>query len=95
MKGKKQNVSKSCEVNLIVNRRDGKNEKIRVYRKNERFFIHKTTRKKLTQKEIAKEIGISRTYYAFIEKGKRDPSPKIAKKIAKLFNLDWTLFYND
>ena len=67
-----------------------------VYTERMRDFLYiKRQEKKLTQKEIAKEIGISRTYYAFIEKGKRDPSPKIAKKIAKLFNLDWTLFYND
>ncbi|WP_434565128.1 helix-turn-helix transcriptional regulator [Thermoanaerobacterium thermosaccharolyticum] len=39
----------------------------------------------LTQKEIAKKIGIDRASYANIELGKRDPSLEIAIKIANLF----------
>jgi putative transcriptional regulator len=40
----------------------------------------------LTQKEVADKIGISRAAYSNIENGKRNPSYKVMKKIAVLFN---------
>jgi len=49
--------------------------------------------KNLSQNEIADAVGIKQVTYANYELGLRRPSPKIAKKIAKVFNFDWTKFY--
>lgn len=51
--------------------------------------------KKITQTEAAKMVGISQSMYSAIENLTRRPSPKIAKKIAKLFGFDWTIFYEE
>ncbi|PID24870.1 helix-turn-helix transcriptional regulator [Sporosarcina sp. P7] len=48
--------------------------------------------KKLTYQSIADLIDVERQYYGMIEKGNRTPSPKVAKKIAKVLGVDWTLF---
>lgn len=51
--------------------------------------------KNKSQKEVAEAAGISQQYYAFIENGQRGkklPVPT-AKKIAKVFNIDWKRFY--
>lgn len=47
----------------------------------------------LTHQDVATEIKISRQYYGMIENGERDPSVTIAKKIGKLLNFKWTLFF--
>lgn len=41
--------------------------------------------KNLTQKEVAKLIGISRPMYTSIENGTRNPSLEVMQKIVKLF----------
>jgi putative transcriptional regulator len=47
----------------------------------------------LTQFEAAKSIGISKSYYNEIEKGKKNPSGSMALRIATLFNFDMSRFY--
>ncbi|EGT4532610.1 TPA: helix-turn-helix transcriptional regulator [Clostridioides difficile] len=42
----------------------------------------------LTQADVAKYLGINRSYYGFIENGIRNPNLDIANNIAKLFNLE-------
>lgn len=49
----------------------------------------------MTQEEVADKAGITRAYYCMIEAGKKTPSPVIAKKIANIFAIDWTLFFAD
>lgn len=49
----------------------------------------------LTQAEVAKFAGISRSAYSNIETGNRDPSVYVAKKIGKCLGFDWTLFYEN
>ena len=49
--------------------------------------------KNMRQYDLAQEAGISRSYYTMIENGKKRPSPKVAKRIAKILNFDWTIFY--
>ncbi len=46
------------------------------------------TRKQLgvTQAYVAKKIGVNRSYYGLIETGKRNPTLKIATKIATTLN---------
>ncbi|MFX1284844.1 MAG: helix-turn-helix transcriptional regulator [Promethearchaeota archaeon] len=40
----------------------------------------------LTQKELADKVGVRRETIVFLEKGKYNPSLKLAYKIAKVFN---------
>lgn len=47
----------------------------------------------LTQEELAKDIEISRPYYTEIEKGLKNPSVKVAKRIANKLEFDWTIFF--
>lgn len=49
-------------------------------------------KKRITQQSIANNVGVERQYYGMIEKGERNPSPKVAKRIAIVLDLDWTLF---
>jgi putative transcriptional regulator len=52
--------------------------------------------KGVTQKQVAEDLGISRSFYGLIETGRRDPSLNLAMELAKYFEttiLD--LFFND
>ena len=49
----------------------------------------------LTQMAVAEMAGISRAYYAQLESDQRDPSIKVAIKLARLLELEWTSFYED
>lgn len=42
---------------------------------------------KLTQLDLAKEVGVSKQYINMIEKGRRQPSMKVFVKIAKALNV--------
>jgi transcriptional regulator with XRE-family HTH domain len=50
-------------------------------------------RGRLTQVQVSRLAGISRSAYSNIEIGKRDPSVTMAKAIAKALNFKWTLFF--
>ncbi len=41
----------------------------------------------MTQEELAKKLGVTRQTIIAIEKGKYDPSLRLAFKIARLFNV--------
>lgn len=43
--------------------------------------------------EVSKSIGISVSYLSYLEKGKRKLSVPIAKKLAELYKIDWTKFF--
>ena len=49
--------------------------------------------KHLTQEEVARTVSISRVAYTNIENGKRNPSPKVAKRIASVLGIPWTIFF--
>ena len=51
--------------------------------------------KGFTQEDLAEIIGITRQHIGMIENGNSNPSPKLAKKIAKALNFNWTKFYED
>ena len=51
--------------------------------------------KGLTQKEVADAIGCSQVTYSTYENGKRRPTTKIAKKIGRIFNFEWTIFFDE
>lgn len=52
-------------------------------------------KKGLSQNQVANQIEVSQQMYNYIENGKRNPSPKLAKKIADVLNFSWTKFYED
>ena len=49
----------------------------------------------LTQEQLAKMVGISRTMITEIENGNANPSVKVAKKIAAVLGFPWTRFYEE
>jgi putative transcriptional regulator len=56
------------------------------------WLLEKRKHKEKTQDYIACKVRISRSMYAMIESGERNPSVPVAKNIAKVLNFDWTLF---
>lgn len=51
-------------------------------------LINLRDKKKITQEAVAEMLGVSRSFYGHIEKGTRNPSYGLAKKIANLFDAD-------
>jgi transcriptional regulator with XRE-family HTH domain len=51
--------------------------------------------KDLTHQEVAVLAGIKRQYYGMIENGKSKPSVEVAKKLAAVLEIDWTLFFDN
>ncbi|UHA72739.1 helix-turn-helix transcriptional regulator [Paenibacillus sp. 481] len=48
-----------------------------------------------TQKEVATLSQIERSSYSNIERGRRDPSVQVAKRIGQVLNFDWKRFFDD
>jgi putative transcriptional regulator len=59
------------------------------------WLIQMRVIKGLTQLQVAKLCGISRSYYSGIELGTRNAKPSTAKKIASVIGFDWTLFFEE
>lgn len=59
------------------------------------WLLERRKNKEKTQDYIAYKARISRSMYAMIESGERNPSVTVAKNIAKVLNFDWTLFFED
>ncbi|MGW8754534.1 helix-turn-helix transcriptional regulator [Bacillus wiedmannii] len=59
------------------------------------WLLKKRKHREKTQDYVACEAKISRSMYAMIESGERNPSVYVAKNIAKVLNFDWTLFFED
>lgn len=49
----------------------------------------------MTQGQLAKMAGISRTMMTEIENSNANPSVEVAKKIAAVLGFDWVLFFSD
>ena len=49
--------------------------------------------KGFTQKQVGDICGISRSFYADIERGSRNPKVDTAKDIGNALGFDWTLFF--
>jgi len=51
--------------------------------------------KQLTQEQVVSLSGanITRQYYSMIENGDRRPSVDVAKKIAPVLGISWTIFF--
>ncbi|MGK4115693.1 helix-turn-helix transcriptional regulator [Lysinibacillus capsici] len=50
-------------------------------------------KKGMTQEEVAKLVGISRSAYGHIESGERGVTVKNANKIAMILEFNWILFF--
>ncbi|TEB13418.1 helix-turn-helix transcriptional regulator [Pelotomaculum propionicicum] len=48
-----------------------------------------------TQEEVAKKVGVSRSFYGLIETGTRNPTYGLAKKIAEFFEVDVEVLFLD
>lgn len=46
----------------------------------------------LTQKELARQIGVSRHYISEMENNKRSIGRELAKKLSKVLNIDYKIF---
>ncbi len=57
------------------------------------WLIELRRSKGLTQTAVAEMAGISRAYYAQLESDQRNPSIKVAIRLARLLAFDWTSFY--
>ncbi len=53
---------------------------------------HKTN---MTQLTVSERAGISRAYYTQIELGRRTPSIRTAKTLARILGFTWSRFYDD
>lgn len=60
------------------------------------LLISKRKQLGLTQQDVVELTGsiITRQYYGMIEKGERRPSVDVAKKIAEVLDIDWTIFFD-
>ena len=61
------------------------------------WLVEKRIESGMRQQEVAKRAGISQSYYSQLETGVRGKniSGTKAKRIAKILNFKWTLFYDD
>lgn len=59
------------------------------------WLVNKRKEKKMTQKQVAKEVGISRSFYSEIENGAKYPGGKTAKKIADALKFDMDIFFDE
>lgn len=60
----------------------------------ENIVLERRKELKLTQEDIAKKLNISRQYYNAIENFKKSPSVDLAKELADILGLEWTIFFN-
>ena len=51
------------------------------------------TAKGMTQEQLAKECEVQRTTITMIEIGENKPSVELAKKVGKIFEVDWKGFF--
>lgn len=48
----------------------------------------------ITQEEIATRLKISRSFYTELESGQRNPSVRMAQRLALELNVPWTIFFD-
>lgn len=46
-----------------------------------------------TQTTFGKKLGISQSYLVKLEAGTQNPSVPLAKRLAKILDVDWTRFF--
>ncbi|WP_252503235.1 helix-turn-helix transcriptional regulator [Sporosarcina sp. Marseille-Q4943] len=58
-----------------------------------KVLIGRRTELGYSHQQIADEVSISRQFYGMIENGERRPSVEVAKKIGRVMDLDWQIFF--
>lgn len=58
------------------------------------WLIQMRSSKGLSQREIASIVNITTQMYYYIENNERNPSVKLAQKIADVLGFEWTMFYS-
>lgn len=61
--------------------------------KNE-ILIQRRKHLGLSHQDVAKKVGIDRSYYTKIENG-LTPSVRVAKALGNHLDFDWTIFFED
>lgn len=59
------------------------------------YLIENRKKANMSQTTVATKSEISRVYYSQIETGVRNPSVKVAKKIAEVLSFDWKVFFSN
>ncbi|MBA4535144.1 helix-turn-helix transcriptional regulator [Brevibacillus halotolerans] len=59
------------------------------------WMIKKRVELNFTQEQVANRADIARTTYAMIEQENRTPSVNVAKKIARVLGVEWTIFFEE
>ncbi len=67
----------------------------RPIRKTRHWLIQARHDSGKTFEQLSQELGITKQAIYYYESGERTPNPKLAKKIAKVLNFDWTKFYEE
>lgn len=49
--------------------------------------------RKISQSEMARKLNKTQACYCQIENGTRNPTVKVAQKIAEILDFDWTLLF--
>lgn len=57
------------------------------------WLIKKRESLDFTCEQVAVAAGITRQFYSMIEKGQRNPSVTVAKKLAEIVNCSWMIFF--
>lgn len=83
---------KDCEINRPTNWRQAFSEEIK--KVGEPALALKGARAKegITQKELANILETSQVYISQLENGHREINKKLAKKLAKIFHLNYKIF---
>lgn len=63
--------------------------------KQRELIRNRRIEKGLTEIQVAQFAGITQGAYSHIESGRRNPSIKVAKRLAKVLEMDWTEFFRD
>lgn len=58
-------------------------------------LIEERKKKKLTQKELAKELGVSASLIGFIENGRTKPGLELSLALQEYFGLDYEDLFPD
>jgi transcriptional regulator with XRE-family HTH domain len=57
------------------------------------ILINARKEKHLTHEQVALKSGITRQYYGMIENVDRTPTVDVAKPVAEVLDIDWTIFF--
>lgn len=91
---KQKKIKKSIDINkMLAYNHDIKTNRMlikKVVRKLVRNLKGLRKKAKLTQKYVAEKTNVTETYISLLENGKRNPSDKMKRQLANLYNVKIT-----